>query len=411
MASFVNEVSPRLETILSVSEALDFPWLDNVKALQLNDSIGKRISNSIYADSSYPSKSRSLRDGFAVQSRDVVSATSSTPSFLKRIEAVEMGNSPSFKVAMGEAAPIPTGGILPIGSDTVVMLENTSEVSGYVEIRKGVQSGDNIIHAGEDIRSGEKVLGRGELVNSSSIGILAALGINNISVFNLSISVLSTGDEVVPVETTPLTEGKIRDVNSHSIMSILKQYGFDSKYKGIVSDELEELNKKVKEELNDCDILILSGGSSVGIRDYSFEMLNSLDYPGLITRGINIAPGKPTLIGGSLKNKKLVISLPGHPLSCITVTYVVVLPLLLKLIGADKETYGHRLNLQLTKDLVATSGTEEFIPCKIDEMGKVIPLFGKSGYISILADSNGFIRIPENRETVRTGDYVEVWLW
>ncbi|MGI6442299.1 MAG: molybdopterin molybdotransferase MoeA [Synergistaceae bacterium] len=411
MSGFVKKVIPRLETILRVSEALKFPWLDNIKTLELNDSTGERIANSIYSDSSYPSKSRSLRDGFAVQSRDVLSATSATPSFLKKIEEVEMGNSPSFEVGMGEAAPIPTGGILPAGSDTVVMLENTSEISGYVEIRKGVQSGDNIIVAGEDITSGEKVLGRGELINSSTIGIMATLGINSISVFNLSITVLSTGDEVVPVKTCPLPEGKIRDVNSYSIVSILKQHGFDAKYKGIVSDKLEELHRRVKEELSNCDILILSGGSSVGIRDYSFEVLNSLDYPGLITRGINIAPGKPTLIGGSLKNKKLVISLPGHPLSCITVAYVVVLPLLLKLIGAEKETYGHRLNLQLSKDLVATSGVEEFIPCKIDEMGKVIPLLGKSGYISILADSNGFIRIPENRETLRMGDYVEVWLW
>ena len=306
MSGFVKKVIPRLETILRVSEALKFPWLDNIKTLELNDSTGERIANSIYSDSSYPSKSRSLRDGFAVQSRDVLSATSATPSFLKKIEEVEMGNSPSFEVGMGEAAPIPTGGILPAGSDTVVMLENTSEISGYVEIRKGVQSGDNIIVAGEDITSGEKVLGRGELINSSTIGIMATLGINSISVFNLSITVLSTGDEVVPVKTCPLPEGKIRDVNSYSIVSILKQHGFDAKYKGIVSDKLEELHRRVKEELSNCDILILSGGSSVGIRDYSFEVLNSLDYPGLITRGINIAPGKPTLIGGSLKNKKLV---------------------------------------------------------------------------------------------------------
>lgn len=208
MSGFVKKVIPRLETILRVSEALKFPWLDNIKTLELNDSTGERIANSIYSDSSYPSKSRSLRDGFAVQSRDVLSATSATPSFLKKIEEVEMGNSPSFEVGMGEAAPIPTGGILPAGSDTVVMLENTSEISGYVEIRKGVQSGDNIIVAGEDITSGEKVLGRGELINSSTIGIMATLGINSISVFNLSITVLSTGDEVVPVKTCPLQKGK-----------------------------------------------------------------------------------------------------------------------------------------------------------------------------------------------------------
>lgn len=411
MAGFVNEVSPRLETLLYVAESLAFPWLDKHETVSLKESLGKRIATQLNAEFPYPLHIRSLRDGYAVQSQDVVAATAGTPTFLKKTEDVVMGSIPSFKIVQGEAVSIPTGGILPDGADSVVMLEDTSFISGFVEVRKGVQSGENIICQGEEIVEGEKVLFRGDLINFSTVSILATLGVNCLSVFGLKISVLSTGDEIVPVETTPLPFGCIRDVNSWSVISILKQYGFSAVYKGIVSDDADELETRVQEELKQCDVLILSGGSSVGIRDNSSKVLEKLEKPGLLTRGLNISPGKPTLIGGCLDSRKLIISLPGHPLSCITVVYVFLIPLLLKLIGAENGTYGHKLFLKLSKDLNARTGPEEFVPCKIEKSGEVTPLLAKSGYISVLSEADGLIRIPEDRETARTGEMVEVWTW
>ena len=411
MAGFIKEVSPRLETIVNISAKLEFPWLDKIKEVKLKDSIGSRVANPVFAEHPFPPHNRSLRDGYAVQSYDVVSATSETPTFLKKIKEIRMGENPTFNLEMGESASIPTGGVLPNGSDAIVMLEDISEIGDYIEIRKGVQAGENMVKTGEDVQAGKMVLRRGDLINFSSVGILATFGFSSVKVFDLSIAVLSTGDEILPVETTCVPEGSIRDVNSHSVISLLKQYGFEAEYKGIVCDDFAKLNKRVHDELECCDVLILSGGSSVGVRDFSTQIFNQLEYPGLITRGINISPGKPTLLGGSLSRKKFVISLPGHPLSCVTVAYTVLLPLLLKLIGAEKEEYGYKLNLEIKKDLVAQSGPEEFVPCKIDVDGKVLPLLAKSGYISTLADSDGLIRMPENRETIRKGEEVEVWLW
>lgn len=411
MAGFVNKVSTRLETLLHVAESLDFPWLDKYETVSLKEAIGKRIAKRLNSEAPYPLHIRSLRDGYAVQSQDVLAATAGTPTFLRKIEDVVMGSIPSFKVEQGEAVSIPTGGILPEGSDSVVMLENTSFISGMVEIRKGVQSGENIIGRGEEISEGEKLLCRGDLIDFTTVSILATLGLHHLSVFGLKISVLSSGDEVVSVDTTPLPLGCIRDVNSWSVISILKQYGFSAAHKGIVSDDADELENRVKEELKECDVLILSGGSSVGTRDNSSRVLEKLEKPGLLTRGLNIAPGKPTLIAGCLESKKLVISLPGHPLSCITVVYVMLIPLLLKLIGAENKTYGHKLFLKLSKDLNARTGPEEFVPCKIEESGEVTPLLAKSGYISVLFEADGLIRIPEERETVRIGEMVEVWTW
>ena len=411
MAGFLKEVSPRLKALSYVAETLKFPWLDIKKTLDLKEAIGKRIAQQLNSEFPYPPYIRSLRDGYAVQSQDVMAATSGTPTFLKKTEEVLIGTIPSFEIIQGETASIPTGGILPKGSDSVVMLEDTSFIAGLVEVRRGVQSGENVMGHGEEIAKGEKVLSRGDLIDFSNVSILSTLGVHSLSISTLRISLLSTGDEVVPVETSPLPPGCIRDVNSWSVSSFLRHYGFLTKYRGIVSDNDGELEKRVQEELELCDVLILSGGSSVGMRDHSSRVLEKLDNPGLLIRGINIAPGKPTLIAGCLESKKLVVSLPGHPLSCLTVAYVLLLPLLLKLIGAENETYGHKLFLQLSKDLIARTGLEEFIPCKLDEMGNVLPLFAKSGYISVLSKADGLIRIPEDRETVRKGETVEVWLW
>jgi molybdopterin molybdotransferase len=249
------------------------------------------------------------------------------------------------------------------------------------------------------------------MVDFRTMSILATLGIKAVPLINLKISILSTGDEIVPVETYPLPPGKIRDVNGWSVRSLLSRYGFDSEYRGILSDEGDLFEKTVKEEAARCDVLILSGGSSVGIRDHCSRVLEKLPAPGLMIRGINIIPGKPTLIAGSLQDKKLVVSLPGHPLSCFTVAYVLLIPLLLRLIGAANTGYGIKMQLPMSRDITARTGPEEFVPCRMTTDGRIDPILAKSGYVSSLASADGFIRIPEDRETIRAGETAEVWLW
>jgi molybdopterin molybdotransferase len=410
MAGFVKEVIPRLEALAYVEKRMLFPWDAKAEVRQLREAMGMRIAEDVATSSPYPPYSRSLRDGYAVQSSDVMAATPGTPTFLMKSGQILMGTNEGPSVEAGSAVHIPTGAIIPNGADSVVMLEDTYDAGDWIEVRRGVQAGENIIRAGEDLEAGVKIACKGELIGTGTVSLLAAIGADNISVFNIRIGILSTGDEIVPIETKEVPPGCFRDVNGFSCAAMLKRYGFDSDYRGIVSDDGEVFESRIMEELDNCDVLILSGGSSVGLRDHSSRVLSQLPNPGLLVRGINIVPGKPTLIAGALDRKKLVISLPGHPLSCLTVLYTVVIPLLLSMVGAKTSGVGKVLRLPLSRDLIARTGPEEFVPCKIDSES-VTPILAKSGYISVLSGADGFIRIPDDTETMRENDLAEVWTW
>ena len=400
MAGFVKEVTSRKRALEDITERLLFPWGYPVRELPLGEAVGRRSTSEIINDRPYPPFSRSLRDGYAVRHLDAAGATPGTPLFLTKAGEVSMGLCPDFEISPSEAAAIPTGGILPNGADAVVMLEDTELAGGWVEVRRGVQAGENIILEGEEIHRGERLLATGGMVDFKTIGML-----------DLRISILSTGDEIVPVETKELPPGCIRDVNGWNLKALLSRYGFEAKYRGIANDDGAEFERRFHEELADCDLLILSGGSSVGVRDHCSEMLASLPEPGLLVRGLNIVPGKPTLIAADAAAKKLVVSLPGHPLSCLAVAFTVLLPLLMRRIGAEERECGTRLRLRLARDLAARTGPEEFVPCVLGADGSVAPIAAKSGYISALAKASGFICIPEDRETIRAGEDAEVWLW
>lgn len=410
MAGFVKNVIQRAEALETVAKELAFPWPVARKSVSLETSLGGRLAGDFYSGEPYPPYSRSLRDGYAVQSFDVSAATPGTPTFLKKIGEVPMGELPSIKVAAGTAASIPTGAALPEGADAVVMLEDTETAGEWVEVRRGIQRGENIIRAGEEICPRRKLLNAGDVVDFRVMSMLAALGTSNIELAAPRVSVLSTGDEIVPVETKTPPPGAIRDANGYAVRALLSRYGFDSAYRGIVPDDGREFEERIWSELDSCDVLVLSGGSSVGTRDNSARVLEKLPAPGLIVRGINMVPGKPTLAAGCLERKKLVVSLPGHPLSCLTVCFVFLLPLLLSMTGAAGREPGGRFWLELAGDITARTGPEEFVPCRVRE-GKAVPLPAKSGYISALGGADGFIRMPEDMETLRAGEIAEVWTW
>lgn len=411
MSGFVKEVTPRIQALDYVAEMLEFPWNKGKIMIPSDDALNKRLFEDFIAAEKHPPYTRSLRDGYAVCSSDVVAATPGTPTFLSITGEVPMGELHGLRVSPGEAVYIPTGGLLPVGADAVVMLENTSFAGGWIEVRSPAQSGENVIPAGEEFQEGAKVLSRGDLVDFRTMSLLSSLGVSEVPALSLRISILSTGDEIVPVDTSPVPPGKIRDVNGRSVRSLLARYGFESEYRGILSDDGDVFESSLLRELSKCDVLILSGGSSVGIRDHCSKVLEKLPEPGLLVRGINIVPGKPTLIAGSLEDKKLVVSLPGHPLSCMTVAFVLLLPLLLKLTGASNGCPGIKTLLPLSRDLTARTGPEEFVPCRVTDSGEAFPILARSGYVSSLASADGFIMIPEDRETIRARERAEVWLW
>ncbi len=411
MAGFVKKVISRKEALDEISLALSFPWNVRQTVLPLGDAIGRRCAAEVTSAEDYPPYSRSLRDGYAVRHADANGATQGTPLFLNKRGEVRMGVVPDFAVSASEAASIPTGGLLPEGADAVVMLEDTDCTGGWIEVRRGVQAGENVIHKGEEIKAGQRLLEKGSLVDFKTIGLLATAGLTELSVMAPKISILSTGDEIVPSETKEVPPGSIRDVNGWNLKALLASYGFHADYRGIVSDDGAEFEARFHKELAACDILILSGGSSVGMRDRCSQLLEAMPAPGLLVRGLNIVPGKPTLAAADACAHKIAVSLPGHPLSCLTAAFVFLLPLIARMACEEPFFCGVRTRLPLACDVAARTGPEEFIPCALTPDGKARPLSAKSGYISVLSKADGLIRIAEDAETKRAGEDTEVWLW
>lgn len=408
MTRFVETVLPLNEVIETVSKHLAFPWPLREEERHLGESLCFRTSRAILAGESLPSFTKSLRDGYAVNSADLSGASSGYPIFLRVIEGVEMGVSPRFSVGRGEASPIATGGELPGGADCVVMLENTTLSSSILEVRRELQAGDNVVFTGEEIRSGSVLITKGTAIDFRKTSILASLGVENFFCLDLKIGILSTGDEIRPIETKTLPQGCIRDTNAHMLDAFLKRNSFHAERIGIVPDIAEEMERAVKQALERFDVLLLSGGSSVGMRDHTSAIMKKLPEPGLLVHGINIAPGKPTLIAACQDQKKLVIGLPGHPLSCLITSSVLLIPLLHKMIGAHHEKITFKL--PLVEDVHGRAGVEEFVPASVVD-GWVKPIHSKSSYVFQTGMTDGLIRLPDNQETARRGEVVEFCPW
>lgn len=411
MAGLVRELLSRSDTFDFVSSSLGFPWNTRNRFLPLEEAVHMLLAEDLKANTSYPPYDRSLRDGYAVRSEDIVGASSSFPVFLRFGGTVPMGEIPSEKVDPGSAVEIFTGGILPDGADAVVMMEDTVTSGKWLEVRRSVQRGEYIIRKGEEVLEDALLMQRGSLLDFRNFGILSTFGFRSLQVIDLSIGIISTGDEIVPVETAPLPKGTVRDVNTWTLFSMFTQNGFRVKQYGIVQDERESLSQAIQQAYKDNDVVVISGGSSVSVRDLCSDLLEEIPDPGLLVRGVQIRPGKPTLIAGSMEDNKLVVGLPGHPLSCAVVAYTVLLPLISRLITTDHRIPWKTLFCAAGNDIHGKTGIEEFIPFIFDKQGKVIPQMAKSGYIRAMNDSAGLIRLSESVETVRKGEKVEVLLW
>jgi molybdopterin molybdotransferase len=413
MNRFVTETLSRDTALHRIVSKLEFPWPLKSEEIPLLDAVGFRVGRDIVSAEEHPPFDRSLRDGFALSARDTVGASSGSPTFLKVKGTVSMGEKPDFILSPGEAALISTGGCLPEGADSVLMIEDSSLMAEILEVRRSLQSGENIMRKAEEVKIGDRLLGKGQLLDFRGINYLSSFGFSSVPVLGIKAAILGTGDELVPAGTRPLEKGKIRDTNSGMIAAVLKSQGVTSSYWGIVPDDPERLKSLVSAALENNDIIFLSGGSSVSARDFTSETLESLKNPGLVTRGLNISPGKPTLVGGNSRRRKLAIGLPGHPLSCAIVMWTFVLPLLVALITGSEsgeDEIFQKAELEVAKDIFGRSGVEEFFPARV-EANRILPLIGKSGYVGTMARATGLVRIPVERETIRKGDKAEVWLW
>jgi molybdopterin molybdotransferase len=370
------------------------------------------LAEDIMVRENVPNFRRSSVDGYAVKAKDTFGSSESMPGFLSLSGEVKMGQAPPRSLQSGEAMYVPTGGMLPDGSDAMIMIEHCEDISGLLNLYRQVAPGENVISIGEDLREGEILLPKGTKLRSQEIGALASQGFTEVRVFRKPvIGYLSSGDEIVPMETTELNIGEVRDINAATIGSLVHQWGLDFVYGGIVRDNREELENRANEMLNRTDCLILSGGSSVGTKDYSVEVIESLGKPGVYVHGISIKPGKPTIL--SMAKEKPIIGLPGHPASAMIIFHLFGKSVVDHLQGIQRKNA--KLTMaKITKNIPSAPGRTDYIRVKLFEEKNewyAEPILGKSGLISTLVKSEGMIEIASESEGVHKGDQVPVILF
>lgn len=367
----------------------------------LSDLLFRILAEDVVSGIDVPPYDRSAMDGYAVRAVDTFSAGKFEPVELRCVGVVHAGEVPSKKIGPGECMQIATGAMVPEGADAVVMVENTERIDDVVQIFRAVPPGSNISKKGEDIRAGTVVLRKGELLTPAKVGVIAALGMSEATVYaKPKVLIVPTGNEVAEVGK-PLNPGQVYDINSHTLSSILLENGCVPVAHSIVEDVAEEL-KSVLKKANDYDMVVLSGGSSAGERDVLEQVISELGR--VIFHGVQIKPGKPTLFG--LIGNTPVFGMPGYPTACLTNGYVFLLPAARKMARLPKrqEVIG---TFPMAKKYAATLGRHQFLTVRIIN-GEVYPAFKESGAITSIAHADGWIEIPPNVDIVEKGTNVEV---
>jgi len=405
---FFNVVSIRDagRKILDNFKDYDFE-VEEVSILEATDRI---LAEDIVSDINVPEFNRSTVDGYAIKSEDSHGASESVPSLLNIIGEVKIGEVPHKAIRSGEAMYIPTGAMVPEGADGVVMIEHTEKLDDHsLMVYKPISFNENIIQKGDDIKKGEVALKKGRRINPEVVGVLAALGISKVKVYKKPrFYIISTGDEIIDIDEK-LELGKIRDINSYALYSLITKLGGSVVGKSIVKDNYDLLKDEVEKAIALSHIVLISGGSSVGTRDYTAKVINSLGGKGVFVHGISIKPGKPTIVGEG--GGKLIFGLPGHPVSSIIVFKAVVEPFVKHKMGIVE--YKPKVKAIMDFNFHSHPGQETYQMVKLREVDGEIhasPNFGKSGMISLLSNSDGYIIIKPHEEGVYKGEEREVYL-
>ncbi|MFA7695045.1 MAG: gephyrin-like molybdotransferase Glp [Methanoregula sp.] len=400
--SFFLSVVPVSEALATVQRlAVQVP----LESVPLAEACGRVLASDVHADVDIPGFTRSVMDGYAVRAADTTGAGDSVPAMLTLRGRIQMGKIADQPVKPGECCYIPTGGILPEGTDAVVMVENTEPFGDEILVKKPAAHGENVIQYNEDFKKGEAVLLRGRRLSAQDAGVLAAVGCADVPVTcRPKIGILSTGNELVPVTEVPRI-GQVRDVNSYVIAGFVRDHGCTPVTLGIVRDDRAAFEAALARAVGECDAVLISGGSSKDDRDMAAAVIAQRGE--VLIHGVAIAPGKPTIIGRC--GPVPVIGLPGHPAATFIVLVAIVRHLLDGMTGsAAPEPVTVKATLAM--NVPSTKGREDYIRVFVKD-GIATPLFGKSGLLNTLAKSNGVLRVPAESEGIETGREVEIILW
>jgi molybdopterin molybdotransferase len=424
MPEFLTLLPPDEARVLLLSHLLRDQPITDTETIETASSLGRVLAEDIRAPQPLPDFQRSTVDGYAVRAGDTHGASDSLPTYLKLIGEVPMGHVPAFGIEVGQCALIHTGGMVPDGADAVVMLEYTQNIrrdeqllvptNVEIEIFRAVADGENVIRIGEDVEQGQVVQSKGSVVRPAEIGGLMALGITHVKVMRkIRVGLISTGDEVIDPAQSP-QPGQVRDVNTYTLGALVEKSGGIAIRYGIIADEFEALKVAAAKALTECEMVIITAGSSASTRDMTADVIRLLGAPGVLVHGINTRPGKPTILG--VCNGKAVIGLPGNPVSALVNGYLFVVPVMEKLLDVLPKPKPTVL-ARLTVNLSSQAGREDWWPVKliVNRHSTVInfdadPIFGKSNLIFNLSAADGLLRIPPNATGLSAGEIVEVLL-
>lgn len=383
------------------------------ETIGLTSSLGRILGTDIQSEINLPDFPRAIMDGYAVCATSTFGASEGNPAYLNIVGTIAMGEDPTMSIKPGETAKISTGGMLPAGADSVVMIEHTDAIDDTtIEVYRSVAPGQHMIQVGEDIKASETILFQGQQLRPQEIGILAALGIETVSVYRQPvIIIISTGDEVLPISETPPL-GKIRDINSFTLSGQVAQAGGRPMRMGIVNDNFQALRDMCQTAVQQSDMVFVSGGSSVGMRDFTIEVLSAIPGAEILAHGISISPGKPTIL--AKVGNTLFWGLPGHVTSAMVVFHVVVRPFLEHIGGKNPAHENTRsCYARLERNLSSKQGRIDYIRVKLHHKDGALsaePVLGKSGLIHTMAKADGLVRIDKNTEGLDKGSIVEVAL-
>jgi molybdenum cofactor synthesis domain-containing protein len=404
----------RLDEVLSIISSyvelrpLGFEWVG------LREGLGRVLAEDVYAVYDYPPFDRSEVDGYAVNSISLIGVEEDAPAKLRLKGSVRVGYPPDTEVGVGEAVEVDTGAAIPRGADSVVMVEYSRRVGEHVYVYASVAPGDNVARAGSDIMRGELVLRRGTLLGPAELATLAAAGVSRVKVFvKPRVGVVSVGSELVSVEEGLPQDYKIFEISSHYVTSSLAELGAVPQFYGIVPDDEDSLREVLRRALEENDVVITAGGTSAGLGDLTYRVIESLGEPGIVVHGLKVKPGKPTIV--AVINGKLVFGLPGFPLSAAMIFRSVVAPVISRLAGIPASYWGwSEVKAVVLQKVLGVRGRTALVPVALVRRGDVLaayPVLTPSGSIRVLTYTDGFIEVPEDTLVIDEGSEVVVKLF
>lgn len=398
------------QKLTSIEEALQL-FFDKLKIKQLravtvplHDALNRVIAEDLIAGENLPRFDRSAVDGYAVRAEDTFGASQFKPKILQITEMAE--------ISRGQAKQVWTGNPIPKDADAVVMLENTKKIKNEIEVWVPLTPGENISKKGEDIKKGEVAIKAGTRLKPQHLGLIAALGISEVKVVdNPIVAILATGNELVEIGDKP-KEDQIFEANRLILSALCRELGAEPLDLGIAKDDVGEILKRVKEGLKRADVVVTTGGTSVGASDLVPTAINKIGEPGVIVHGVAMRPAMPTAL--AISNKKPIIILSGNSVAAIIGFEVFVRPLILKMLGLKQERRP-TVKAKITRRATTALGRKTFVRVHVFQSGEEFfaePISARgSGIISTMTKANGYVVVPENREGLEEGEYVQVHMF